>query len=160
MKHFIHKVNRILAELSGISLGLIMILTLIDIVGRTFSKTVFGAAEMSVFSMILSVYLGFSYCEEKKRHIRVEVLLNFVSPKYKKIFNVVSYLFVFGIWLVIVLAIGKYALSAYKNNEAVAGSTPLVIYPIIIVMLIASLFYWIQIGINLKDKFKELFKKN
>lgn len=160
MIKFFHKINKVMAELSGISLGLIMFLILIDIIGRTFSKAIFGPAEMAVFCMITTVYLGLPYCEQKEGHIRVEILLTFLPAIYKKILNVISYLLVFGIWLIIVPSIGTYALSAYKNKEAVAGPTPLVIYPVLIVMLISSFFYWIQIGINLITKIKELLNKN
>jgi len=160
MKRFIHKINRIMAELSGVSLGFIMIFILIDIIGRTISKPVFGAAEMAIFTMIITVFLGLSYCEEKEGHVRVEVFLSYISPKYKKLLNFVSYLLVFTIWALVVFSVGKYAIFTYRNNEAVAGPVPIVIYPVIFVMLISCIFYWIQIGLNLQEKLKELSKKD
>ena len=160
MKRFIHKINQIMAELSGISLGFIMIFILVDIIGRTISRSVFGASELAIFTMIITVYLGLSYCEEKKGHVRVEVLLSYVSPKYKKILNLISYSLVFVMLGIVVYSVGKYALSAYKNNEAIAGPRPLVIYPVIFVMLISCIFYWIQVGLNLVEKFNELFKRD
>jgi len=160
MKHFIHVVNRIMTQLSGVSLGFIMIFILIDIIGRTISKPVFGASELAIFTMIITVYLGLSYCEEKSGHVRVEVLLSHVSPGCKKILNVISYSLVFIMLGVIVFSVGKYAISAYKNNEAIAGPRPLIIYPVIFLMVISCTIYWLQVGLNLIEKFKELFKRN
>ena len=161
MKRFIHKVNEIMTQLSGISLFFIMIFTLVDIVGRTFSRTVFGASEFAIFAMIIAVYLGFSYCEEKKSHIRIEVFLSYLPPKYKKILNLVDYFLIFVMLGIVVYWVGIFLLSSYKNSVAVAsGSKPLVIYPVIFVMLISCIFYWLQIGLNLVEKFNDLFKKD
>jgi len=159
MKHFIHKVNQIMAQLSGISLGFIMIFVLVDIISRTISRSIFGVSELAIFTMIISAYLGLSYCEEKNRHVRVEIILSHISPKYKKILDFISYFLVFIMVGVIAYSVGKYAITAYKNNEAIAGPRPLVVYPVIIVMLIGCIFYWLQVGINLVEKFNELFKK-
>ncbi|MDD5015593.1 MAG: TRAP transporter small permease subunit [Atribacterota bacterium] len=159
MNRFIHKINRIMADLSGISLGLIMIFVLADVVSRTISKPLYGVAEMAIFAMVICAYLGLPYCEEVKGHLRVEVLLDRVSPKYKKILNFVSYFLVFAIFGIVVYSVGKYALSAYNNKESIPGLRPLDIYPIIFVIFISCLFYWIQIGLNLLEKIKELFVK-
>ena len=137
-----------------------MIFILIDIIGRTISKSVFGAAEMAIFTMIITVFLGLPYCEEKKAHVRVEVFLSYVSPKYRKILNFISYLLVFVIWAIVIFAVGKYALSTYRNNEAIAGLVPIPIYPVIFIMFICSVFFWIQIGLNLLEKIKILFQND
>ena len=159
MKNFIHKVNQIMAQLSGVSLGFIMIFILIDIISRTISRSIFGVSELAIFTMIISVYLGLSYCEEKNGNVRVEIILSHVSPKYRKILDFISYILIFIMVGVIAYSVGKYAITAYKTNEAIAGPKPLVIYPVIIVMLISCIFYWLQVGINLVEKFNELFKK-
>ncbi|MBA7565837.1 hypothetical protein ES708_07522 [subsurface metagenome] len=161
MKRFIHEVNQIMTQLSGISLCFIIVFILVDIIGRTFSRTVFGASEFAIFAMIIAVYLGFSYCEEKKSHIRIEVFLSYLPPKYKKILNLVDYFLVFVMLGIVVYSVGIFALSSYKNKCAVAaGTKPLVIYPVIFVMLISCIFYWIQVGLNFVEKFNDLFKKD
>ena len=116
MKPFIHKINRIMADLSGASLIFVTIFILIDIVGRIISKPVFGASEMAIFIMIIAVYLGLSYCEEKKGHLRVNILFSYVSPKCKKILNLLSYFIEFITLGIVVYSVGKYGLSAYKNK--------------------------------------------
>jgi TRAP-type C4-dicarboxylate transport system permease small subunit len=160
IKRFMQRINRIMAGLSGVALGFIMIFILIDIIGRTISKAVLGASELAIFAMIITVYLGLSFCEEKNGHVRVEVFLSYVSPGIRKILNVLSYCFVFAMWGIAAFSIGKYAISAYRNNEAVAGLVPIVIYPVIFVMFICCTFFWIQIGLNLLDKIKILLHKN
>lgn len=160
IKRFMQRMNRIMAGLSGITLGFIMIFILIDIISRTISRAVLGVSELAIFAMIITVYLGLSFCEEKSGHVRVEVFLSHVSPGIRKILNVLSYCFVFIMWGIVAFSVGKYALSAYRNKEAVAGLMPIVIYPVILVMFICCIFFWIQIGLNLLDNIKILFQKN
>jgi TRAP-type C4-dicarboxylate transport system permease small subunit len=160
IKRFMQRMNRIMAGLSGVTLGFIMIFILIDIISRTISKAVLGASELAIFAMIITVYLGLSFCEEKNGHVRVEVFLSHVPLRIRKILNVLSYCFVFAMWGIAAYSVGKYALSAYKNNEAVAGLVPIVIYPVISVMFICCIFYWIQIGLNLLDKIRMLFNND
>jgi len=162
MKRFIHKVNQIMAYLSGISLSFVMIFMLVGIISRMISRTVFGASEFAIFAMIIAAYLGLSYCEEKKGHIRVEVFLSHISPKYEKTLNFVDYLLIFVMLGIVVYSVAIFALTTYKTKDAVAGSgmQPLVIYPVVFVMLISCIFYWIQVGLNLVEKFNDLFKKN
>jgi len=137
------RINRIMADLSGVALGFIMIFILIDIIGRTISKAVLGASELAIFTMIITVYLGLPYCEEKSGNVRVEVFLSSVPPNCRNVLNFVSYLFVFGIWGIAAYSVGKYAFIAYKNNEAIAGLVPIVIYPVIFVIFVCSVFNWI-----------------
>jgi len=155
METFIHKINRIMAELSGASLIFLTIFILIDIVGRIISKPVFGASEMAIFIMIIAVYLSLSYCEEKKGHLRVKILFSHVSPKCKKMLNLLTYFIEFITLGIILYSVGKYGLSTYKNKEAIQGLVPLVIYPVILVIFISCIFYWIQVGLNFLEKFKE-----
>ena len=161
IKRFTHRINRIMASASGVALGFIMIFILVDIISRTISKAIFGAAELAIFAMIIAVYLGLPYCEEKNSHVRVEILSSIVSPKYKKLLDFVSYLFVFGMWGIVVYSVGEYALWAYKSNEAIAaGNVPMIVYPVIFVMFVCCIFYWIEIGLKLLEKIKILFQKN
>lgn len=155
IKHFIHKVNRIMTELSGLSLGFIVVFILIDIITRTLSRPVRGASEMAIFAMVIAVYLGFPYCEEKKGHVRVEALLCRLPDKYRKILNLLSYFLVFLMLGIVVFALGKYALLTYNTGEAIPGPRPLRIFPVIFVMFTSCVFYWIQVLLNLLEKFRE-----
>ena len=148
MKKIIKKINHLMAELSGLSLGFIMVFLLVDIIGRTISKPILGASEMAIFSMIIAVYLGIPYCEEAKAHVRVEALLIHISPKYRRILNILSYSLVFIMLGIVSYTLGKYALLTYKTKEAIVGPVPLRIFPVVFVMFVSCLFYWIQIFIN------------
>lgn len=159
MKRFIHKVNQIMSGLSGLSLGFIMVFVLIDIISRTISRPILGTAEMAVFAMIVAVYLGVPYCEEKKRHVRIEALLCRLPYKYKRILNLLSYFVVFLMLGIVVFSLGKYALSTYNSGEALPGARPMRIFPVIFVMFVSCVFYWVQVLLNFLEIFREFNKK-
>ena len=159
MKHFIHKINQIMAELSGLSLVFVMVFVLTDIISRNISRSIRGVSEMAVLAMIIAVYLGISYCEEKKGHVRVEAVLHRLPYKYRKILNLLSYFLVFLMLGIVVFAVGKYALSTYNTGEAIQSPRPIRIFPVIFVMFASCVLYWIQILLNLLEAFKEFNKK-
>lgn len=160
MKNFIYKVNHIMAELSGLSLGFIMVFLVIDVICRTVSIPILGASEMAIFSMLIAVYLGLPLCEEGKAHVRVEALLIRIPCKYRKIINLLSQFLVLFMVGIVLYAVGKYTLLTYKTKEAIAGPVPLRISPVLFVMFISCLFYWAQILINFLELFKGFRKNN
>ena len=66
MKRVVHKINQILSGFCGWLMLAMMILLVIDIVSRTMRKPIQGMAELSVFVMMVVIYLGLARCEENK----------------------------------------------------------------------------------------------
>jgi len=159
IKRFIHKINQIMAELSGVSLVFIMVFILTDVISRTISKPIFGASEMAIFAMIVSVYLGMPYCEENKFHVRVEALLYRLPYKYKIILNLLSYFLILLMLGIIIFTVGKYALSTYNTGEAIPGPRPISIFPIIFVIFVSCVFLCLQALLNFMEIFREVNKK-
>ena len=75
MKAFVHRVNRVLAGFSGWLMLAMMFLLVADFTGRKMDMPLHGMAEMSVFVMMIVIYLGFAHCEEHKEHVGLEIVL-------------------------------------------------------------------------------------
>jgi hypothetical protein len=56
--------------------------------------------------------------------------------------------------------VGAKAITAYLEEEAIAGPTPLLIFPVRFVMVIALVFYFIQLLINTIDYFRQLWVRS
>lgn len=160
MKNFIHKLNHIMAELSGVSLGFIMVFILTDIISRIIYRPIMGVAEMAIFSMLITVYLGQPYCEEKKGHVRVGALLHWLPHKYTRILNMLSYFLIFFMSGILVIVVWRYLLYTYKTKEAMSGVKPMVIFPVVFVMFVSCIFYCIQVFLNFLETFREFNKKS
>ena len=59
MKNLVHRINRILAGFAGWLMIAMMLLLVVDIVGRAVDMPLQLMAELSVFVMMIVIYLGF-----------------------------------------------------------------------------------------------------
>lgn len=150
---------RLIAEIGGYLLSVVMLILVVDIVTREFFHPLQGLAALSVLVAVTVVYLGIPHTEEVKMHVRVGVFTSLLSRKWKTIFNMFAYvvgLITFGI---VSYAVARNAISSLKMNESIAGTTPFPIYPVKFIILFCCIFYWIQILINLSGEIQN-FKKN
>ena len=154
MKKQISFINKTFAELCGWLLSVIMVLLVVDFIGRGLSMPVVGVAEIAVFAMVAVVYLGLPLCEEKRGHVRVEAVLIRLPQKIKALLDLGCYLLAIFIIAVAIYAAGANALCAYIDKEAISGPTPLLTFPVKYLMVVGLLFYLIQLIVNVCDDLK------
>ncbi len=71
----IQTVNRWMHYVAGAMLIALMLVTVIDVVGRTFFDTPFrGTVELTEMAMIVIIYLGFGHAEHEGDHISVDIV--------------------------------------------------------------------------------------
>lgn len=155
--------RRIVGWLSGIAAQLCSYLLLVvmamitaDLVGRALSRPLYGVSEMAMFAMIGVVYLGLPYAEKEMSHVRVEVLLDRLSPRGRIWLELVIYLLVSATIAITLYAVGLNALSSYNTRQAIAGPTPVLIWPVKFVMVGALGLYLLQVLLNLVTFFDKL----
>jgi len=85
MKSLFHKINQILSGFCGWLMLAMMILLGIDIFGRSVRRPLQGMAELSVFVMMIVIYLGLARCEEHKEHVNLEIVRN-AGPCHRRVF--------------------------------------------------------------------------
>jgi TRAP-type C4-dicarboxylate transport system permease small subunit len=110
--------------IGGIVMSATMFLTVVDVAGGVLGKwtlinahtsyfrPIIGGYEITSLMMLIVVSLGIGYCAQKKGHVRVDVIMQFVSKKvnlYMDIFaNIVSAFFYFMImWQGLMYAINN-----------------------------------------------------
>jgi TRAP-type mannitol/chloroaromatic compound transport system permease small subunit len=144
----LRKINRFFAETTGYLVGLIVILLVIDTVGNLIKHQIHGVIELAVFTVIASAYVGLSYTEEVRGHVRVAAIVGRLSPKVQLGINIF-----WGIVSFIVISLATYAafskaVEAYVEGEAIAGIVPYSLSPIRFVIAVSLLFYGFQILAN------------
>lgn len=90
MRRFIHTVNQILAGFCGWLMLAMMLLLVLDVVTRLVGRPMQGMAELSVFVMMVVIYLGLARCEERKEHVGLELLRNFLPAKRRRVLDWVN----------------------------------------------------------------------
>ena len=156
MKRIVHKINQILSGFCGWLMLAMMILLVIDIITRTMRKPIQGMAELSVFVMMVVIYLGLARCEEHKEHVNLEIVLNALPSLPRRILEVFSYLLALGTVGLLLYAVFTNAINSYLRNEAIEGTVEMHIWPVKFIMVIGLIFFFAQTVINALEKVKNL----
>jgi len=84
-------VNNIEESLIAIILGLMTIITFMNVIARFVFKTnILWALEATVFLFAWMVLIGMSYCVKTKTHLGVDAVINMVSPGARKVMAILS----------------------------------------------------------------------
>ena len=184
MRKLLTRINSFFAMLCGWLMLLLMILLIVDFVGRSLPKIIatLGAfmdsqslvalskaswlqpmtflADLSVFFMIIAVYLGLALCEERDQHVQIEILTSKLRGAARDRLAAFT-----GLLQVITVSIMVYAL--YKNtlrshaiSEAISGMVPLIVWPVKACALCGLLLYWVQVVVGFCGKVQALFTPN
>ncbi len=160
MKRAIGRINRFFAELSGWLLSAIMFLFIIDFVSRGLYNPIQGVTEMAVFVLVAVVYLGIPHTEGVQGHVRVEVFLSKFSPPVRNTMNVIIFILAVATAGFVVYAVAENALKSFLTQEAVAGTVPLLVWPVKTVIVIGCFFYLVQLIINTMAEFHKITRKS
>ncbi|MCB9943270.1 MAG: TRAP transporter small permease [Geminicoccaceae bacterium] len=86
-------VNEIEESLIAIILGLMTVITFVNVIARyVFNTNILWALETTVFLFAWLVLLGASYCVKTRAHLGVDAVINIVSPPVRRILAIVSVL--------------------------------------------------------------------
>jgi len=158
MKTFFHKINQILSGFTGWLMLAMMILLVIDIITRSYFKPIQGMAVMSVFVMMVVIYLGLARCEEHKEHVNLELVANALPPTPRRLLGVFSHLLALGTVGLLLYSVAVNALAAYRSNESIEGTVELHIWPVKFIMVVGLVFFFFQTLVNTIDAAKKLKK--
>ncbi len=151
MKVFLHKANRLLAGFAGWLMLAMMMLLVINIVFRFMDLPLHGLSELSVFVMMIVIYLGLSRCEEYSEHVGLEFAINKLSNKTRRAMAAVAQLLAVVTVGLMFYAVTTDAWSAFETNSSIEGLIDLPIWPTKFVMVVGMVFFLLQAIINLID---------
>ena len=151
MRKLVHRANHLLAGFAGWLMMAMMLLLVADIIGRAIDMPLQLMAELSVFVMMVVIYLGFARCEEHSEHVGLEIVINYLPAKARKLMLVVSQLLAVGTIALLLYAVSTDAWSAYVTNSSIEGLVDLQIWPTKFIMVVGMIFFLLQGVINLAD---------
>jgi TRAP-type C4-dicarboxylate transport system permease small subunit len=137
------------AILSRLALGLLllgsvgmivsMLLGVADVVGTSFLGTpVPGTLEVTESTMVLIVFGALAYAQERRGHIRVELLYARAGPRARSIMDAVTHIVAFAFFaLVAWQAIGEF-LYSWEMKEATMGTVRFPLYPARLLLAIGT----------------------
>ncbi len=151
MKVFLHQANRLMAGFAGWLMVAMMMLLVVDIVFRAGDMPLHGLAELSVFVMVIVVYLGLSRCEEYSEHVGLEFAINRLPNKARRVtVAAVQFLAVVTVGMMF-YAVTTDAWSAFLTKSSIEGLVDLPIWPTKFIMVFGMVFFLLQTFVNLVD---------
>jgi TRAP-type C4-dicarboxylate transport system permease small subunit len=158
MKTFFHKINPVLSGFTGWLMLVMMILLVTDIIARTYFKPIQDLAELSVFVMMVVIYLGMARCEEHREHVNLEIVANALPRVPRRLMGVFSHMLALGTVGLLFYSVALNALAAYRSNIAAQGAFEFPLWPVKLIMVVGIVFFFFQTLVNTIDEFKNLMK--
>jgi TRAP-type C4-dicarboxylate transport system permease small subunit len=147
MRALFHRVNQALSGFCGALMFIMMVLLVVDIVSRTFNRPIYGLAELSVFVMMITIYLGMARCEENREHVRLELLLDKLPTRIRRPFESVVFGIEFLTILIFFYAVLQDFIKAYQTDESVLGGTmEFYLWPVKAFVVIGLVFYLVELA--------------
>jgi len=151
MRQWVHKVNQFLSGLAGWLMFAMLMLLIADVVSRSFGRPLLLMAELSVFVMMIVIYLGFSRCEELSEHVRLEFVVNALPKRIRSKVRSAANLLAVVVIALLFYAVTRDAWSSFVTGSAIEGIVDIPIWPTKFVMVVGMVFFLLQGIINLLD---------
>lgn len=100
LEKLIELIMKIVVFLSSISLSFIVAVITINVIGRALNIPMMGAFDLITVGAAVSGSLAIAYTTYKRGHVKVDVFVDMMSPKMKKVQYIAAeivFLFVFGL---------------------------------------------------------------
>lgn len=117
----VSKVDIAFHVIAGSVLAFMMVVTLLDVIMRNIGHPIVGS--MEIISFCGSVVVGFAipYTSWKKAHVYVDMLVDKLSPRNKKIMDVITRCMGMALFLFISYNFVQYGLDLKRTGEVSAG---------------------------------------
>lgn len=95
------KITIFFAVIAAIALTIMMLLTATDVILRIFSRAIIGSFEVVEFLMAVVVPLSIAYCEKKRQHICVDLIVQNFPQKVRPWFDLITSIITFLLYFLI-----------------------------------------------------------
>lgn len=92
---------KIALYLSAIGLLVLMLLVTVNVIGRTFRHPIPGGYDLITLSAAVCGSLAIAYCTKLKGHVHVDIVVNKLSPRAKKVQQVICGILSIALWVLI-----------------------------------------------------------
>jgi TRAP-type C4-dicarboxylate transport system permease small subunit len=134
------------------TLGMIasMFVGVADVIGTEFlGHPVLGTLEFTESTMVLIVFGALAFAQERRAHIRVELLYGFAGPRGKSFMEAVTHIVAFLFFgLVAWQGLGELIYS-WEMKEATMGSVRFPLYPARFFLLLGAVLLLLRLAIDI-----------
>jgi TRAP-type C4-dicarboxylate transport system permease small subunit len=127
-----------------------MLVGVADVVGTEFlGRPVLGTLEFTESTMVLVVFGALAYAQERRAHIRVELLYSFVGPRGKSFMETVTHIVAFVFFGLVAWMGYVELLYSWEIKESTMGSVRFPLYPARILLLVGVVLLLLRLAIDI-----------
>ena len=125
----VQRFSKMINVIAEVTLTLMMLLTVADVILRSFKKPIVGTYELVSFSG--AVVIGFSVplTSWMRGHVSVDIITSRFSQKVRNIFNIITRCLAIGLFLLIGSNLIKYGMDLHRAKE-VSMTLEVPFYPV------------------------------
>ena len=133
-----------------------MFLLMLDFISRGLYKPIQAIDQLAVFVMVVAVYLGIPRAEQERAHVKLDAFISKFPEFYRNLINLIAYIIADLTIIFVLYAAVQNAIKAFVSQEAVAGTVPLLVWPVKAAIVIGCFFFLVQLILNTVEDFKKL----
>jgi TRAP-type mannitol/chloroaromatic compound transport system permease small subunit len=134
------------------ALGMIaaMLVGVADVVGTEFlGRPVLGTLEFTESTMVLVVFGALAYAQERRAHIRVELLYSHVGPRGKSLMEAVTHIVAFIFFALVAWQGYVELLYSLEIKESTMGSVRFPLYPARVLLLLGVSLLILRLAVDI-----------
>lgn len=127
-----------------------MLVGVADVVGTEFlGRPLLGTLEFTESTMVLVVFGALAYAQERRAHIRVELLYSQVGPRGKSFMEAVTHIVAFIFFALVAWQGYVELLYSWELKEATMGSVRFPLYPARSLLLVGVALLLLRLAIDI-----------
>lgn len=127
-----------------------MLVGVADVVGTEFlGRPVLGTLEFTESTMVLVVFGALAYAQERRAHIRVELLYSYAGPRGKSFMEAVTHIVAFIFFALVAWQGYVELLYSWEIKESTMGSVRFPLYPARVVLLLGVALLLLRLAIDI-----------
>lgn len=127
-----------------------MLVGVADVVGTEFlGRPVLGTLEFTESTMVLVVFGALAYAQERRAHIRVELLYSYAGPRGKSFMEAVTHIVAFIFFALVAWQGYVELLYSWEIKESTMGSVRFPLYPARVLLLVGVVLLLLRLAIDI-----------
>jgi TRAP-type C4-dicarboxylate transport system permease small subunit len=132
-----------------------MLLTAVDVIGRTFySRPISGAVELSSYMMAIFILLGVAYTHQVKGHVRVTMLVSRIPKRAANLLDILTTLL--SLFIIGIVAWQGWVVG--MEERTVSDMLRIPQYPFRLLVSLAAALLCLELLIDLAANFQKLMR--
>lgn len=157
MKKLINGIYKVCCQLSGWSVFVMMLVCLIDVIGRFFNHPLVGASDLVQILMVLAIFPVLGFIQSQDGNSKVEILTSHFPPRVKAACNIFNSFVGLGISVFLGYRLLLRAIKTFQKHNFSTMTLQIDLAPFLTIAAIGVFILSIQFIIDLINNCKTVF---